>query len=238
MSTFREYHDHYLQTDVLLLADVFENFREVCMKNYGLDPAWYLTAPGLAWDAMLKITKVRMKLIIDPDIALMVDKGICGGVSMISIRYGKANNPYMKDYDPTQPTKYIEYVDANNLYGCAMIKKLPYRGFRWMTEEELTNWRGMPCILEVDLRYPQHLHDLHNDYPLAPENVKVGRVSKLIPNLNDKERLLLHHEILKFYLDQGLELTKIHRGVTFEKSNWMEPYIMLNTNLGRIFSSS
>ena len=140
MKTFREYHDLYLDTDVLLLTDVFENFREVCMKYYGLDPAWYFTAPGLAWDAMLEKTKVKMELIIDPDMALMVDKGIRGGVSMISTIHGKANNPYMIDYDPTQPTKYIEYVDANNLYGRAMIQKLPFRGFRWMTEEELQRW--------------------------------------------------------------------------------------------------
>ena len=81
------------------------------------------------------------------------------------------------------------------------------------------------------MRYPEHLHDLHNDFPLAPENVKVGKVSKLIPNLHNKERYTLHHENLKFYLNQALELTKIHRGVTFEESNWMEPYIMLNTYL-------
>ena len=82
MKTFREYHDIYLQTDLLLLADVFESFREVCMKYYGLDPAWYFTAPGLAWDAMLKITKVNLEPIIDPDMMLMVEKGIRGGVSM------------------------------------------------------------------------------------------------------------------------------------------------------------
>ena len=119
---------------------------------------------------------------------LMVEKGIRGRVSMISTRHGKANNPYMTDYDPNLPTKYIGYVGASNLYGQAMIQKLPFRGFRWMTEEELKRWKDMPCILEVDLTYPGHLHDLHNDYPLAPENVKVGRVSKLIPNLNDKQR--------------------------------------------------
>ena len=112
-----------------------------------------------------------------------------------------------------------------------MSKKLPYRGFRWMTKEELSNWRDMPCILEVDLSYPEHLHDLHNDYPLAPENVQVGKVSKLIPNLHNKERYTIHHENLKYYLEKGLVLTKIHRGITFEESNWMESYISLNTKL-------
>lgn len=107
MCTMREYHDLYLQTDVLLLADVFENFRDLCMMNYGLDPAWCYTSPGLAWDASLKITGVNLELLTDPDMLLMVEKGIRGGVSMISTRYGKANNPYMSNYDNALPNKYI-----------------------------------------------------------------------------------------------------------------------------------
>ena len=118
METLQDYHDLYLKTDVLLLADVFENFRDVCQENYGLDPAWYYTDPGLAWDAALKVTKVELELLADPDKLLMIEKGIRGGVSMISTGYGKANNPYMGDsYDPNQTTKYISYLDANNLYG-------------------------------------------------------------------------------------------------------------------------
>ena len=118
METLQDYHDLYLKTDVLLLADVFENFRDVCKENYGLDPAWYYTDPGLAWDAALKVTKVELELLADPDKLLMIEKGIRGGVSMISTGYGKANNPYMGDsYDPNQTTKYISYLDANNLYG-------------------------------------------------------------------------------------------------------------------------
>ena len=139
MKTMRDYHDLYLKSDVLLLSDVFENFRDVCLDNYRLDPIFYYTAPGLAWDACLKIAKVRLELLHDYEMLMMVEKGIRGGVSMISTRYGKANNPYMKDYDPDQPTKYISYLDANNLYGWAMCKPLPTKGFRWMKKEELKN---------------------------------------------------------------------------------------------------
>ena len=231
MKTMRDYHDLYLKSDVLLLSDVFENFRDVCQDNYRLDPILYYTAPGLAWDACLKITKVRLELLTDYDILMMVEKGIRGGVSMISTRYGKANNPYMKDYDPDQPTKYISYLDANNLYGWAMCKPLPTDCFRFMNKEELKNWENQPCILEVDFEYPEHLHDLHNDYPLAPERVTVNKVEKLIPNLNDKKKYVIHHETLKLYLSLGLKLTKIHRGITFTECAWLKPYIDLNTDL-------
>ena len=231
MKTMRDYHDLYLKSDVLLLSDVFENFRDVCLDNYRLDPMFYYTAPGLAWDACLKIAKVRLELLTDYDILMMVEKGIRGGVSMISTRYGKANNPYMKDYDPDQPNKFISYLDANNLYGWAMSKPLPTDCFRFMNNEEMKNWESMPCILEVDLEYPEKLHDLHNDYPLAPERVTVNKVEKLIPNLNDKTKYVIHHETLKLYLSLGLKLTKIHRGITFTECAWLKPYIDLNTNL-------
>ena len=231
MKTMRDYHDLYLKSDVLLLSDVIENFRDVCLDNYRLDPMFYYTAPGLAWDACLKIAKVRLELLHDYEMLMMVEKGIRGGVSMISTRYGKANNPYMKDYDPDQPTKYISYLDANNLYGWAMCKPLPTKGFIWMKKEELKNWKSMPCILEVSLTYPENLHDLHNDYPLAPERLTVNKVEKLIPNLNDKTKYVIHHETLKLYLSLGLKLTKIHRGITFKESAWLKPYIDLNTNL-------
>ena len=231
MKTMRDYHDLYIESDVLLLSDVFENFRDVCLENYSLDPVFYYTAPGLAWDACLKITKVNLELLKDYDMLMMVEKGIRGGVSMISTRYGKANNPYINNYDPDQPTKYISYLDANNLYGWAMSKPLPTHGFEWMIEEDLKNWKSMPCILEVDLKYPQKLHDLHNDYPLAPERLTINKVEKLIPNLNDKTKYVIHHETLKLYLSLGLKLTKIHRGITFEESAWLKPYIDLNTQL-------
>ena len=234
MKSMREYHNLYNKTDVLLLSDVFEKFRKVCKKIYDLDPCWYYTAPGLAWDACLKLTKVRLELLTDPDMLLMIEKGVRGGISMISTRHGKANNKYMGEkFDASKPSKYITYLDANNLYGWAMSKKLPTGGFKWMTEEELgpDGWRNHPCILEVDLEYPKELHDLHNEYPLAPERLMINKVEKLIPNLNDKKRYVIHYENLKQYESLGLKITHIHRGIKFEESDWMKPYIDLNTCL-------
>ena len=222
METMRDYHNLYINSDVLLLADVFENFRDVCSKNYGLDPAWYYTAPGLAWDAALKITKVNLELLTDIDMLLMIEKGIRGGVSMISTRYGKANNPYMINFDINKVINYIIYLDANNLYGGAMSRPLPTHGFKWMNEKEISYWKNIPCILEVDLEYSHHLHKLHNDYPLAPERLLVNKVEKLIPNLNNKEKYVVHHETLKLYESLGLKITKIHRGIKFKESAWFK----------------
>ena len=242
MKTFKEYHELYNITDVLLLADVFENFRDLCLKIYGLDPVYYFTAPGLAWDACLKITDIDLELLSDPNMLLMFEKGIRGGISIISNRYGEANNKYMrKGFNKNKPSKYLMYLDANNLYGCAMSEKLPTHGFKWLScgeMEKLFNnrviqvWEKIPCILEVDLEYPENLHDLHNDYPFCPERVKCKNgVEKLIPNLNDKTKYIIHYKNLIQCLRAGIKLKKIHRGIKFVESEWMKPYIDKNTNL-------
>ena len=141
----------------------FENFRDICIKNYKLDPAHYYTAPGLAWDAALKVTKVKLELLSDMDMLLMVEKGI-RGVSMISYRYGKVNNKYMgKGFKDIEPSKYITYLDANNPYGWTMSKPLPTHSFKWMKVSELETLELHSCILEVELEYPKSLHDLHSD---------------------------------------------------------------------------
>ena len=232
MKYFKDYHELYNKVDVLLLADVFENFRNICLENYELDPAHYYTAPGLAWDAALKVTGVNLELLSDIDMLLIVEKGIRGGVSMISNKYGKANNKYMSDkLNSNEPSKYIQYLDANNLYGWAMSKPFPTHGFKWMKTSELETWELHSCILEVDLEYPKELHDLHNDYPLAPEQIKVNKVEKLIPNLWNKKNYIIHYENLKQYLKLGLKLTRIHRGIKFKESKWLKKYIALNTDL-------
>ena len=177
MKTLKDYHDLYNEADVLLLADVFENLRDICIENYELDPAYYYTAPGLAWDAALKLTEVKLELLTDIDKLLMFENGIRGGVSMISIRYGKSNNKYMGDsFDSSKPSKYIQYLDANNLYGWAMSKSLPTQVLNGWKRMKETIGKNYSCILEVDLEYPKSLHDLHNDYPLAPEQIEVNKV--------------------------------------------------------------
>jgi len=237
MKTFRKYHDLYMKLDFLLLTEVFENFRGICMDNYELDSCWYFTAPGLAWDACLKKTGVELELLNDLDVHLMFEKGIRGGVSMISNRYAKANNKYMKNFDPSKPSKFIQYLDASNLYGWAMSQPLPVRNFNWMSEAQLENWKefsdqdGKGCILEVDLEYPKELHDLHNDYPLAPERLMVNKVEKLIPNLNNTKRYVLHYHNLTQCREMKLKITKIHQGISFCEAAWMKPYIDLNTRL-------
>ena len=124
-----QYHDLYLKSDVLLLADVFENFREINLTNSGLDPCHYVSSPGLSWDAMLKMTKVNLDLISDVDRQLFIEKGMRGDISYIVHRHAQANNKYMKNYDPEAESSYIMYQDANNLYGWAMSQKLPSRNF-------------------------------------------------------------------------------------------------------------
>jgi len=214
-----------MKLDVLLLTDVFENFQSVCLINYGLDPCWYFTAPGLAWDACLKKTDVKLELLNDVDMLLMIEKGIRGGVSMIPKQYAKANNKYMKDFNLEEESKFIQYLDANNLCGWAMSQPLPVSNFKWMTGSELENWEadGKGCILELDLEYPKEFHNIHNDYPLAPERLMVNNVEKLIPNLWNKNKNVLHFRNLKQYEELGLKIKKIHQGIIFTEDAWLKP---------------
>ena len=227
------------------------------MQYYKLDPCHYFTSPGLSWDAMLKMTNIKLELMTDIDMFQFIEKGMRGGVSYIANRYGNANNKYMKEDDEKAPSKYIMYLDANNLYGWAMSQYLPTGNFKWMTDKEISKIdlekyqadgkKGL--ILEVDLEYPQELHDIHNDYPVAPEKVKVSNnmlstyckkiakkynisielVRKLIPTLRDKKEYVLHYRNLQLYLDLGLKIKKVHRVLKFDQSPWLKQYIDFNT---------
>ena len=126
-----DYHDLYVKSDMLLLADISENFRNACLDNYGLDPMHFVSLPGLAWQACLKKTNVKLELITDYDMFLMIEDGIRGGICHAIKRYANANNYYMKDYNENKDSSYIQYLDINNLYGVAMCEKLPVKGFKW-----------------------------------------------------------------------------------------------------------
>jgi len=162
---------------VLLLADVFETFRSMSMQHYGLDLAHYFSAPGMSWDSLLKMTKVKLELLTDIGVHLFMEKGLRGGVCMASKRFAKkANNPQCPGYDSTKPNSWIMYLDANNLHDWAMKQLLPLGGFQWVypeLDEVLTAPDDTPegYLMEVDLHYPEHLHDAHSDYPLAPEGI-------------------------------------------------------------------
>ena len=210
INSILDYHDLYLKTDFLLLADVFEKFINTCLDYYELDPYHYFSSPVLSWDAMLKMTKIELDLISDIDMHLFIKKRLRGGISYIAKRHSKANNKYMECYHTSKESKYITYLDANNLYGWAMSQYSPHRGFKRLNQKQISNFClnsiseniSIGYILEVDLEYPSELHKLHNDYPLAPEQleisqnmlskycfnianeygIKIGGVNKLVPN--------------------------------------------------------
>ncbi|XP_051165698.1 uncharacterized protein LOC127284345 [Leptopilina boulardi] len=183
----------YMQTDVLLIADIFENFRDQCLLAYGLDPAHYYTTPGLTWDAMLKYTNIRLELLTDIDMVMFIERGIRGGVSQCTNRYAKANNPYMEKYD--------------------------------------ANDAPIGYILEVDLDYPEELHDKHSDFPFCPERSKPpgSKEEKLLTTLLPKRKHVLHYRALKQAITNGLILIKIHRVLKFNQSTWLKSYIDFNT---------
>ena len=225
-------------------------------RKYGLDPAHYYSVPGLSWDVLLKKTGVKLELLTDLDMHLFIERGMRGGISMVGKRYPKANNPLVEGHNPAEGTNYITYLDANNLYGWAMRQPLPKSGFHWKrimpTEEQIMKmkWNAKKgWILEVDLEYPNYLHDAHNGYPLVPEKrateswkmseyqhrlmadlgLEPPNTEKLVLMLEDKEKYVVHFKNLQFYLSQGLRLKKVHRVIEFDQEPWMEPYIRMNT---------
>ena len=212
IKNMNEYHDLYLRTDVILLANVFESFR-----------------------------RVAIKLLKDPAMLLMFERGIRGGITQSVHRWAIANNPYMGyEYDRSKLSEYLQYLDANNLYGWAMSQPLPTGEFRWV--EVRKNWSPKDVInslvntdrgylLEVDVNYPKELHDYHNDLPFMCEKIKINVVEKLVPNLYDKKKYVIHIKALQQALSHGLVLEKIHRIIEFKQSAWMKEYIDFNTKL-------
>ena len=231
----QDFHNHYLKKDVLLLANVFEKFIDTCLNKYVLDPCHYFSSPGLSSDAMLKITKVELEKINDPDILLLIERVMRGGICYVSKRYSKANNESCPDYDETKPKVYIRYLDINNLYGKAMSHYLPYGSFKWVrvnneTIDRILNKSSNSLhdyFLEVDLEIPEELHHKHNYLPIAPVteemlspiqletkkkyDIEVGKINKLKPNLSPKKNYVVHYRNLQYCSSQAAMLTKVHR---------------------------
>ncbi|XP_072400684.1 uncharacterized protein [Diabrotica undecimpunctata] len=244
-ATLGDYVDLYMKTDILLLADIFERFRSSCLRTYNLDPAHYYTLPDFTWDAMLKYTGQELELLTDPDMHLFVERGIRGGLSQVcSKRRSRANNPYINNCDPSKPKTFLMYFDVNNQYGWAMSQYLPYGGFEWVDSNidvlSIADDASEGYILEVDLEYPQYLHDRHKDIPFCPESLNSKNMlpptrpreqTKLMASLHDKERYVIHYRALKQALANGLILKKIHRVLKFKQAPWLKSYIDLNTNL-------
>ena len=238
-----EYRDLYVQSDTLLLADVFENFRSMYIKVYELDPAHFLSLPGLAWQACLKKTKIKLGLLTEYDMLLMIEEGIRGGICNATHRHAKANNKYMKNYDKNKESSYIQPLDANNLYSWAMSQKLPVNGFKWINdvtgidEEFIRNYNednDKGYILEIDVKYPRKLHNLHSDLPFLPERMKIDKCKKLVCNLRNKKRYVVHIRTLKQALDHRLKLKKVRRVIEFNQEAWIKTYIDMNTELRKI----
>ena len=247
LNNLGDYHDLYVQSDTLLLADVFENFRKACNKTYELDPARIMSLPGLACQACLKKTGVELELLPDYDMFLMIEEGIRGGICHAVHRYAKANNKYMKNYDKSKESSYIQYLDANDLYGAAMSEKLPINGFKWVNDISGINKKFVRSydkknsdkgyILEVDVDYPSKLHKLHSDMPFLPEKIKIDKTQKLVCNLRDKKKYVVHISILKQALNHGLKLKKVHRVIEFNQEAWLKKYIDMNTEIRKKVSN-
>ena len=296
--TLEDYLKLYLASDVCQLADVFENFRHNCFQNYKLDPAYFVSAPQLAWNAMFKFLDLKLELISDPEMYRMIQPNIRGGICHASGRYARANNKYMGAlYRPDEPESFIMYIDATNLYGWAMSQTLPYIEFDWLSNAQLreaeaaltsddwlvtvrfldsqgrylrehrrvlladANGQAVPpvrddikpftaYIFEVDLEYPNAILDRDDDYPLAPElmQIKTEMLSekqmrlrrmyysdsdpssrKLICSLLPKKHYVVFSETLKFYIERGMKVTKLHRAIRFESKEMLTDYIQLNT---------
>ena len=231
-----DYHDLYLRTDVVLLANVYEAFRD-CLRHYKLDPVHFYTSPGLAWEACLKCTGIKSELLTDPNMLLMFERGIRGRITQAVHKYASANNKYMGDkFNPNEDTTYLQYLDANNLYGWAMSQPLPAGGFKWVDVNpneisELATRTDKDYVLEVDVSYPKELHNQHNDLPFMCERMEINRVEKLVPNLRDKKNYVIHIQALNQVLQHGLRLDRIHRAIEFDQSPWLKTYIDFNTQL-------
>lgn len=248
----------YLLADVLLLADVFENFRTTSIANYDLDPVYYVSNNQYSLSAFLWYTQADLELLTDVNKYLFVSRAIRGGVAMAVKRFAQANNEKMATFKSDEAKSYILYLDCNNLYGQSMCQPLPVAKFRWVKTECIRQTKLLShppdapngYIVECDLDYPDKLHKLHSDYPVAPYHAAVtkeylseiakmiafknglkanDKTEKLLCTLFPRQRYVLHYRTLQLYHQLGLKITKIHRVLKFQQQAILEPYISLNT---------
>lgn len=258
--TFKDYLMLYQKLDVLILTDVFENFRDLCLKHYEIDPAYCYSAPGLSWNAGLKKTEIELELLHDKDMLDMFTDGIRGGFSgVLGQRFVKANNKYItNNSEEIKNPNYVVYTDANNLYACGMSDKLPYKNFNWEEHEnqdidyylEKCN-EEVGMVFKVDLesdlqtkyklrKFPpmpisrvideEEISDYSRDF-LKQHNNKLGKVKKLILDLHDKKEYIVHYDILQYYISLGIKVTKIHSIISFNHKAWLKDYIDFNTSM-------
>ena len=238
----------YLKTDICHLSDVFQKFSNFAYETYELDPRHSYTLPGFSWQSMLKMTKIELELISDPDMYLFLMDAIRGGISVCNKKHVIADNKYINE--TTKNNKYLMYLDANNLYGVSMIQSLPYKNFKW--SDNLTLNKIQTGIYEVDIEIPTNLHNKFKDYPLCPEiknipennlseyqnylnnklNIKYNeKDKKLILDLLPKKNYKIYYKNLEYYMKLGVKITKIHKILTFDEKPFLKEYIDLNTNL-------
>ena len=217
---------------------MFENFKDNCNEIYELDPVYFVSAPGLAWQACLKKTNVKLELLTDYEMLLMVENWIRGGICQATHRYAKGNNKYMKNYDKSIESSYLAFLDANNLYGWVMSQKLPINGFEWVkylskfNEDFIKKYdedSNIGYFLEVDAEYPKTFFNSYKDLPFLPERKKVEKVEKLICSIENKEKYVIHIRTLKQALNHDVKLKKIHRVIQFNQKAWLKLYIDMNT---------
>ena len=255
----KDYLHVYLLADCLLLADVFEHYRGCCLADYRLDPIHYFSSSHYTFDAFLLHTQSRLELLTDLDHYLFLSKAMRGGLSIVSKRYSRANHPSLGEkYDSSKPLKFLHFVDANNLYGKVMMEYLPVGGFRWMKREELTEEfvcalsadGDYGCFVQCTMLYPPALHDLHDDYPLAPVKRKIryedlspvaremcdrhklkGTLNreKLIGTFEVRREYVLHYRNLQFYLKLGMRVVEFQAGLIFRQAPVMKSYIEFNS---------
>lgn len=244
-----DYTELYCKIDTILLAEIFQKFRKDMLQFSGLDPANYISLPSFSFDSMLKLTNCVIELPNDINMVHFFESGIRGGMSFINTRHLKLE----------KPKEEIFYIDANNLYGLAQMSKLPMSHFKWLSESVYNkiDWKNINTegnkgyILEVDLSYPSYLHEQHDNFPLAPQNIELSydnlspyakkalkncsgstkfKDIKLSSTFHNRKNYVIHFKNLKLYLSLGMKLLKVHRVVQFTQSNFIAPFIVKCTN--------